>query len=109
MKMQKRKAALTAGVVTASAAFLCSCGAVPALYGPPPETPPAETPFHEENNIPEALYGPPEMLTPEFYAEFNVPADLYGPPMPYEENENGTEPYAETPEAESEEAADTAG
>jgi len=82
MKNRKRKVALTAGAVGASAALLSSC--VPStVYGPPPETP-ASTVFRPEENIVETVYGPPEYFN-SFVPEENIPEDVYGPPMFFEE------------------------
>ena len=83
MKPGKKKA-IVAGMLAASAVLTAGCGTgpVPALYGPPPETPAAS--FEPENNFPETVYGPPEMFEPQFIPEENIPEDVYGPPMFFE-------------------------
>ena len=86
MKPRKKKA-IVAGMLAASAALAASCGIgpAPALYGPPPETPSAS--FEPENNFPETVYGPPEMFESQFVPEENIPEDVYGPPMFFESAE----------------------
>ena len=86
MKPRKKKA-IVAGMLAASAALAASCGIgpAPALYDPPPETPSAS--FEPENNFPETVYGPPEMFEPQFVPEENIPEDVYGPPMFFESEE----------------------
>ena len=83
MKPRKKKA-IMAGLLAASAALMSGCGTgpAPALYGPPPATPSAS--FEPENNFPETVYGPPEMFEPQFVPEENIPEDVYGPPMFFE-------------------------
>ena len=58
MKPRKKKA-IMAGLLAASAALMSGCGTgpAPALYGPPPEM--FEAQFDPEENIPEDVYGPP--------------------------------------------------
>ncbi|MBQ7435717.1 MAG: hypothetical protein IJV30_00140 [Oscillospiraceae bacterium] len=98
MKPRKKKA-IMAGLLAASAALMSGCGTgpAPALYGPPPATPSAS--FEPENNIPETVYGPPEMLDPQFVPEENIPEDVYGPPMFFEspEAEPSSAPADENP------------
>ena len=86
MKPRKKKA-IVAGMLAASAALTAGCGTGPvlALYGPPPATPSAS--FEPENNFPETVYGPPEMFESQFVPEENIPEDVYGPPMFFESTE----------------------
>lgn len=86
MKPGKKKA-IMAGMLAASAALMSGCGTdpAPALYGPPPAAPSAS--FESENNIPETVYGPPELFEPQFNPEENIPEDVYGPPMFFENAE----------------------
>jgi len=86
MKPRKKKA-IVAGMLAASAALTAGCGMgpAPALYGPPSATPSAS--FEPENNFPETVYGPPEMFEPQFVPEENIPEDVYGPPMFFESAE----------------------
>ena len=86
MKPRKKKA-IVAGMLAASAALTAGCGMdpVPTLYGPPPATPSAS--FEPENNFPETVYGPPEMFESQFVPEENIPEDVYGPPMFFESAE----------------------
>ena len=98
MKPRKKKA-IMAGLLAASAAMMSGCdtGPAPALYGPPPATPSAS--FEPENNIPETVYGPPEMFEAQFVPEENIPEDVYGPPMFFEspEAEPSSAPADENP------------
>lgn len=94
MKPRKKKA-IMAGLLAASAALMSGCGTgpAPALYGPPPATPSAS--FEPENNIPETVYGPPEMFEAQFNPEENIPEDVYGPPI-FFENGRGEQSPAPT-------------
>ena len=86
MKPRKKKA-IVAGMLAASAALTAGCGMgpAPALSGHPPATPSAS--LEPENNFPETVYGPPEMFEPQFVPEENIPEDVYGPPMFFESAE----------------------
>ena len=86
MKPRKKKA-IVAGMLAASAALTSGCGwaPAPALYGPPPATPSAS--FEPKDNVPETVYGPPEMFEPDFVPEENIPEDVYGPPMYFDRAE----------------------
>lgn len=67
-----------------TAAFLPGCNQNNDVYGPPEDLEVTVTPEYEpEENIPVAVYGPPE--GEEYIQAYdpgdNVPEDVYGPPV----------------------------
>lgn len=77
-------AGVTAGIMIGTAAFLPGCNQNNDVYGPPEDLEVTVTPEYEpEENIPVAVYGPPE--GEEYIQAYdpgdNVPEDVYGPPV----------------------------
>ena len=97
---RKKNLAKAVGVAVGAAAvsaMLAGCDLFPpavAVYGPPPQ----REEFNEEENIPEAVDGPPEWFEPED----NINEDVYGPPPfeDYDAEENLPAPVYGPPEEE---------
>ena len=82
--MKRLKKAVYSACFIAGAVQLTAC-TPKVLYGPPP----AETTLSPETEVPEVVYGPPEMLDP---SASEIPEDVYGPPV------TQYEPEEEVPE-----------
>ena len=94
-KRVMKKGALTCSMLLASS-ILSGCVAV---YGPPPDREPPETPVHTEDNLPAPVYGPPEDFELDFDPSLNDVTGVYGPPpFPYDSIEiKPAEKTEETP------------
>ena len=89
--MKRLKKAVYSACFIAGAVQLTAC--TQKLYGPPP-TSAAVSPMEE---VPEVVYGPPEMLLP---TAVEVPKTVYGPPpgAQFEQPVTQYEPSEEVPE-----------
>lgn len=103
-RMKKRYVAGTAFALGAAASLAGCCVPLPqpGVYGPAP-TREVETSqkieeenpttaeiltseaFNETEEIPEAVYGPPEYFEPDFEPETEILEDVYGPPAFFDE------------------------
>ena len=92
---------IAAGMVVGSAAFTAACNRPYSVYGPPPTL---ESEFDPSTNEPVDVYGPPiidESELPEDYTpEQNIPEAVYGPPEDFTEETAVPEEEPETSEEE---------
>ena len=75
-----KTAGVCAGAVAVSAALLTGCDW-----------------FRPENNEPACVYGPPEMMDPDYDPATNEPSDVYGPPLYWDEEEDDYDPAEDVP------------